>query len=169
MAITANPQTFAVLSLDNPEILAIALVEKYPQDHFRLSANQWLLVAPGTAKEVCDNLGITGGTVGSADSGKSTVPTKFPETTPPLPSGDYSYILEIVMNMQVTMGKLTEAVDSLKTQSNAQGEKIEHVARDIHAAKVVIGVVGGLIVAVGTFLGVVINALAQYLASHPAK
>jgi hypothetical protein len=57
---------FAVLSLGSPEKLGAALLEKYPHDYFALSTNQWLLVAPGTAKEVCDSLGISEGAAGSA-------------------------------------------------------------------------------------------------------
>jgi hypothetical protein len=49
---------------------------------------------------------------------RETNPSRFPETPPPAyPSGDFTYILEIVMKMQDTMGQLKEAVGSLKDQS----------------------------------------------------
>ena len=86
--------------------------------------------------------------------GSQTTPDAYP-TTPQqqsFPSGDYSYILEIVMNMQASMGKLIEAVDSLKSQTRDQDRKHEEVkneiravAQDVHAAKVVLGVVGALV------------------------
>lgn len=46
-------------------------------------------------------------------------------------SGDFSYTLEVVMSMQSTIGKLTEAVDGLKTQSKSFGEKLELLARSL--------------------------------------
>jgi hypothetical protein len=103
------------------------------------------------------------------DPNRATVPTKFADTTPPLPSGDYSYILEIVMNMTGTMGKLNEAVESLKTQSKSHGEKLEKIGNDVHAAKVVVGVVGTLAAAAIAFAGWVLKAYLDYLAASPHK
>ena len=74
------------------------------------------------------------------------------ETNPQLSSGDFSY-LEIIMAMQNTMGKLTEAVESLKTQSTNQGNKLEEIGKDVHAAKLI----GGLLFLVAGFLGWVIH------------
>jgi hypothetical protein len=97
----------------------------------------------------------------------ASVPTSFPDITPPFPSGDYSYVLEIVMRMQETMGGLKEAVAALKDQSKSQGEKIDAIGKDVHAAKVVISVVGGLIVLIG---GIVAWLISTYIsATHPAK
>jgi hypothetical protein len=95
---------------------------------------------------------------------KPTVPPDFAVTPPPpLPSGDYSYTLEIVMEMQNTLGGLTEATGALKAQSKAHGEKLESIGNDIHTAKVVIGVVGAFIGGVGVFLGIVLKSLLDYL------
>jgi hypothetical protein len=66
MAIVSIPQMFAILGQANSEVITAVLAEKYPNDYFTISSNQWLLVAPGTAKEVCDSLGITEGKSGSA-------------------------------------------------------------------------------------------------------
>ena len=95
-------------------------------------------------------------------------PTKFAETTPPqvYPSGDYSYVLEIVMAMQNTLGKLTEAVESLKDQSKGHGTKLDELGKDVHAAKVVVTVVGGLMLLVAGFIGWITNT---YISTHPAK
>jgi hypothetical protein len=102
------------------------------------------------------------------DPRTATTPTRFAETTPPqsLPSGDYSYVLEIVMNMQVTMGKLTEAVEGLKNHAKEHGTELKGVAKDVHAAKVVIGVVGGLVILVGGIIAWLVNT---YVSTHPAK
>lgn len=96
----------------------------------------------------------------------ATTPTSFPQVTPALPSGDYSYVLEIVMRPQESVGRLTEAVGSLKEQSKAQSEKLDGIGKDVHAAKVVIGVVGALIAVVAGLFAWVVNT---YIATHPAR
>jgi hypothetical protein len=68
---------------------------------------------------------------------RSTTPSRIVDTTPPLPSGDYSYVLEIVMGMQLSVGKLLEAVDNLKEQSKQHSEDLKGIGRDLHAAKVI--------------------------------
>ena len=95
----------------------------------------------------------------SPKEGPSTTPSHFPEVPPPqaYPSGDYSYILEIVMGMQTTMGKLTEAVESLKEQSKNQAKEIKDVSRDIHTAKTTVKVVGAILAAALAFLGWAVN------------
>lgn|ERR1017187_1111979 len=95
------------------------------------------------------------------ESGPQTSPERFAETPPPqphtFPSGDYSYILEIVMGMQNTMGKLTEAVESLKQQSSKHDEKLDDIGKDIHTAKTTLKVVGAILAAVMAFAGWVAN------------
>ncbi len=88
-------------------------------------------------------------TKGAAQSTPEAYPTSPPKQ---LRSGDLTYILEIVMNMQTSVGKLVEAVDSLKTQSKDQDRKHEDIAKevravaqDVHGAKVVMTVVGTFI------------------------
>lgn len=107
-------------------------------------------------------------------AGGGVPPGRYAEIPPPqpqqsLPSGEYSYILEIVMGMQTTMGKLTEAVESLKEQSKEQGKELRQVGKDVYAAKVVIGVAGFLIAAAATFLGFVMKALIDYLVRAAPK
>jgi hypothetical protein len=98
--------------------------------------------------------------------GGQTPPQRMAETTPPAyPSGDYSYVLEIVMKMQDTLGQLKEAVGSLKEQSKHHGEKLEQIGKDIHAAKVV----GWVIAGVAGLLGWVFHELLQYLSLYPLK
>src|SRR5207245_1759622 len=90
-------------------------------------------------------------------------PEAYP-TTPQqqLPSGDYSYTLEAVMGMQATLGKLTEAIETMKGSIKAQGEKLESVARDVHTAKVVMWVVIGLMSFLGGIGGIALKAAFDY-------
>jgi len=97
----------------------------------------------------------------AARSNKPTTPEDFP-TMAPLPSGDYSYTVEIVMNMQLSMGRLTEAVEALKLDSRDQRSELKQISRDVHAAKVVLGVVGVLITSALAFLGWVIKTYLDY-------
>jgi hypothetical protein len=94
-------------------------------------------------------------------------PPRYPETTPPprLPSSDYTYVLEIVMNMQNTMGKLTEAVENLKEGQKEQRTKLEQIGKQIYAAIVVIVLVGSIL---GFFANSINNLLFRLLQS-PAQ
>jgi len=82
----------------------------------------------------------------TARSNKPTTPEDFP-TQPPPPSGDYSYTLEIVMNMQLTMGKLMEAVEGLKGESKDHRSDLKNIEKEIHGAKVAFRVLAALFVA----------------------
>lgn len=83
---------------------------------------------------------------------QTTTPEDFPIQSPP-PSGDYSYTLEIVMQMQVTMGKLLEAVETLKSDSKEHRTEPKEIGKEIHGAKVAlrwgIGICVGLAGAIG--------------------
>lgn len=105
---------------------------------------------------------------GSPSTG-GEIPSRYPEIPPPQvqPSGDYSYTLEVVMAMQGTLGKLTEAVESLKIKTESHSSKLEAIGKDVHAAKVVVGVVGALIVAAGAAIGFTIKEVLEYLAKTP--
>jgi hypothetical protein len=105
----------------------------------------------------------------STRSTAPTTPEAYPTPPPPLPSGDYSYTVEIVMKMQQTLGKLTEAVDTLKEQSKEQAADIRQIGKDVHTAKVVVSIVGALLVGAITFVGWVAKAYLDYLALAPHK
>jgi hypothetical protein len=73
-------------------------------------------------------------------------PPHYPETTPPVtPSGDYSYTVEIVMNMQHTLGKLSEAVDGLKARQAEQGTKLDNLDKKVYAAIVLVLAFGAIL------------------------
>jgi hypothetical protein len=98
-----------------------------------------------------------------------TTPEAYPTTAPQLPSGDYSYTLEVVMGMQKTLGELTQAVRGLTSQVEKQGEKIDASCADIHAAKVVVRVLLALFVAAATFAGFIGKSALDYFSRLPAK
>jgi hypothetical protein len=104
------------------------------------------------------------------ERGREAPPQRMAETNPPtVPMVDYSFTLQAIMEMQKSVGKLTEAVESLKEQTRGHGHKLDQIGKDVHAAKVVIGVVGSLILVAAGFLGWIINTLFQYLSTHPVK
>lgn len=87
-------------------------------------------------------------------SSDQVLPTRFAET-PPMPSGDYSYTVEIVMKMQHSLGMLTEAVDTLKEKQKEQGAKLDRISHQIYAAIAILVIVGGIL----TFFAKSINDL----------
>lgn len=98
-----------------------------------------------------------------ARSSQLTTPEAFP-TQSPQPSGDYSYTLEIVMNMQLAMGKLIEAVEGLKMETKEHRTDLKTVEKEIHGAKVAIRVLIAAFLAFSGLLGWVITT--YILATH---
>jgi hypothetical protein len=104
---------------------------------------------------------------GARKPSRETTPEEFVTSgSSQLPSGDYSYTVELVGSMQRELGRLTEAVDELKSQSKAQMEKLDTVRMDIHAAKVTIATAGSLLLLLFGFIAWIINT---YISAHPAK
>jgi hypothetical protein len=85
-------------------------------------------------------------------SNKPTTPEEFPAQSPP-PSGDYSYTLEIVMNMQLALGKLIEAVDGLKADSKEYRNSLKTIEKEIHGARTSFRVLIGVFVAFAALIG----------------
>ncbi len=75
--------------------------------------------------------------------------------------GDFSYV-ELVADIQNRLGRLTEAVDFLKDQTKEHGRELKSIGKDLHAAKVV----GGLLMVLAGGLGWVVHEVVQYLATH---
>lgn len=93
-----------------------------------------------------------------ARSSKPTTPEEFPSQAPIVPSGDYSYTLEIVMNMQQSLGGLVEAVKSLKEDSKEYRAELKELGKDLHAAKVLVRWLIAVAVGLGGVIGWAINA-----------
>jgi len=77
-----------------------------------------------------------------------TTPEGFPTTSPHLPSADYSYTLEICMQMQKTLGQVEQAVKTLTDDFREERKKVNRLSHIIYAA----GVVGTIAVAILIFL-----------------
>lgn len=87
-----------------------------------------------------------------------TTPESYSTTPPQLPSGDYSYTVELVGTIQHELGKLTEAVNNLSNKAKDHGEKLDHICKDIHAAKVILAISGGALTIGATFAAIAFKA-----------
>ena|SRR5487761_1225478 len=96
-----------------------------------------------------------------------TTPENYP-TIPsgtPYPSGDYSYTVELVGAIQHQLGKLTEAVTSLKDQSKETSKKLDEVRMDVHAAKAAGKTLLWIVGIFGSLLGITLGAYFRQLFS----
>ncbi len=74
------------------------------------------------------------------------------------------------MNMQMSMGKLTEAVESLKGQVKDHGTEIKAISTDIHTAKTTLKVIGAILAAGLAFAGWALNkGIDAYVSSHQSQ
>jgi hypothetical protein len=84
-------------------------------------------------------------TRGQREAGPPTTPQRFPETTPPTyPGSDYSFILQGVFEIQKSMGKMEQAVQTLSDQQKEQGKKLDALSHKIYAAIAVMLFIGGV-------------------------
>jgi hypothetical protein len=84
-----------------------------------------------------------------------------------LPGADYSYTVELVGTIQLQLGKLIEAVESLKGQVKDHGAEIKAISTDIHTAKITLAIAGAIITALLAFAGWAINkGVDVYVSSH---
>lgn len=99
---------------------------------------------------------------------RTATPEEYPvsSSAPSLPSGDYSYVLEIAMRSQDTLGQLKEAVGSLKEQFKRHDDKLDEIGKDVHAAKVSMRVLVGVILAIAGLVAWIVNT---YISAHAAK
>ena len=62
-----------------------------------------------------------------------------------------------MMENQIAVGKLTEAVNALKDSAKDHGGELKQISKDIYAAKVIISVIGGLILFVSRAIAWLVN------------
>jgi len=56
---------FLVVSMNDSPNLTTVIAEKYPNDHFVVGKNQWLVSADDITTKVSDNIGISEGKFGN--------------------------------------------------------------------------------------------------------
>lgn len=71
---------------------------------------------------------------------------------------DYSFTLQAIMELQKTMGGLSEAVNGLKDRTEKQGEKLDKISHRIYAAGVVITVAVPILAFLANWLAPIILA-----------
>jgi uncharacterized membrane protein len=82
----------------------------------------------------------------SRETEPDVTPKRFAETTPPAyPGSDYNFILQGVFDIQKSMGRMEQAVETLKDQQKEQGRKLDGISHKIYAAIVVLVLVGTII------------------------
>ena len=93
------------------------------------------------------------------ESGPPTTPQRFPETTPiSYPGSEYSFMLQGVFDIQKSIGKLEQAVQTLTEQQKGYGEKLDKLSHRFTAAVAVIAFLGVLL----TFLSPFANTLLSH-------
>jgi hypothetical protein len=83
----------------------------------------------------------------SGRSPKQSTPI-LPSTTPislPGSGADYSFVLPTLMELQRSIGKLTQAVDTIGNELRDQRTKLDKIGKQVYAAIVVLVVVGGIL------------------------
>jgi len=78
---------------------------------------------------------------------RTETPREIPEVTPQrYPMADYSFTLQAVMELQKTVGQLTERIDTLIKRVDREGLTLSSISHQIYAAwavLVVLGLLGG--------------------------
>ena len=98
------------------------------------------------------------------DRSRDVVPSRLPDVTPPLAAPDYGlHLMQSILEIQRSLGGLEHAVVSLEVRSKEQGDKLDHLVKDVYAAKIVVSVVGALLLLAASFLGWVITT---YISAH---
>lgn len=88
-----------------------------------------------------------------------STPADYPTNPLPLSGMDHSFLLQAIMEVQRSIGQLTQATTTLADDSKEHSKELKDIGKDLHAAKVVgtvIGVAGGI-------LGFAIKLLLDYL------
>ena len=67
---------------------------------------------------------------------------------------------------QNELGRLTEAVESLKEQARHHADELQSIGKDVHAAKVGIRIIIGIFLIAGSTTGFLLNRLADLLQGY---
>jgi hypothetical protein len=95
-------------------------------------------------------------------SAPTSTPARFADTTPPL-AYDHSFPLQAVLELQRTVGQLTQSVITLTEDSREVRKKLDRLSHIIYAA----GVVGTVFVGIAIWLLDKLASVATaYFSSH---
>lgn len=87
------------------------------------------------------------------------------EENPPYPEYVVG-ILRSALDIQQDIGGMKKAIETLESRTKRQEETLEAIGKDVHAAKVTMRVLIGLIVAAAAVIGWV---LTTYIGVHPGR
>lgn len=76
-----------------------------------------------------------------SEEGKYSTPDAV-STTPGLEPGGHSWNLQVLMELQHSNGRLTQAVEQLTKQSEEHAKKLDSISHRIYAAAAVLAVLG---------------------------
>jgi hypothetical protein len=94
------------------------------------------------------------------EPGPPTTPQRFPETTPTTyPGSEYSFVLQGVFDIQKSIGKLEQAVQTLTEQQKGQGEKLDKLSHKFTAAIAIVLFLGALLTFLSPFANTVLSHL----------
>jgi len=87
---------------------------------------------------------------GHTQSSTGSVPSQLPQMTPQdYITSEHSFTLQSVMEMQRTLGQLTQAVTTLTEESKKSSAKLDEISHKVYAAQVTIKVVGSVLGIIG--------------------
>ncbi len=89
---------------------------------------------------------------------QNITPGKLADSPPsyPYPAHDYTaFTFQAIMEMQKSIGQLTQAVTTLTEESKRRGETLDRISHKVYAAQVVVVIAGAILASLGgvvTFL-----------------
>ena len=82
----------------------------------------------------------------SRDADVEVTPKRFAETTPPqYPGSDYNFILQGVFDIQKSMGRLEQGVETIREEQKDQRKKLDSLSHKVTAAIAVIVFIGAVL------------------------
>jgi hypothetical protein len=105
---------------------------------------------------------------GGGAGSEITTPQEYPNTTPPISSTDHSWVLQVTMEIQKSIGQIQGTMFEMRTEIKDHGEKIARFERVFYA----VSAVGAILLVVVGFLvnklwDPVVSALLEYAKSQP--
>ena len=109
--------------------------------------------------------GIVHGGTSGREPAKST-PDQYPVATPPgLQAADHSWVLQTTMELQKSVGALTQAVATLTEQVKDQGAKLDAMRHEVTAARASIKTAGWLLGGIAAVIAWLLYRLPPVVAS----